>query len=215
MRDQVMDEKDVRESYDAAAEAYAEHLGSELREKPLDRHLLNRFAEETRGRGLVVDLGCGPGHVTKYLHDQGVTMVGVDLSPEMIKCAQRLHPGPEFRVGTVRTLDFPAGSLIGVVAFYLIVHFESSELETVVREIRRVLAPGGIALLSFHVGDQLVHVDDLFGAPVNLDFCFHVPDDVIDALSAKGLQVTERVEREPYPEGEYPSRRCYLFARVP
>ncbi|HEX6863269.1 MAG TPA: hypothetical protein VF414_10665 [Thermoanaerobaculia bacterium] len=52
---------DVRESYDSAAQAYAEHLASELDHKPLDRHLLNRFAEETRGRGLVADLGCGPG----------------------------------------------------------------------------------------------------------------------------------------------------------
>ena len=47
----------VRESYDSAAEVYAQHLASELIQKPLDRHLLNRFAEETRGRGLVADLG--------------------------------------------------------------------------------------------------------------------------------------------------------------
>ncbi len=48
---------DVRESYDSAAEAYAEHLATELDHKPLDRHLLNRFAEEVRGHGLVADLG--------------------------------------------------------------------------------------------------------------------------------------------------------------
>ena len=54
---------DVRESYDSAASAYTEHLASELAHKPLDRHLLNRFAEATRDGGLVADLGCGPGHV--------------------------------------------------------------------------------------------------------------------------------------------------------
>ena len=51
---------DTRASYDSAAKAYAEHLADELAHKPLDRHLLNRFAEETRGRGLVADFGCGP-----------------------------------------------------------------------------------------------------------------------------------------------------------
>jgi len=54
---------DVRECYDSAATAYTEHLASELAHKPLDRHLLSRFAEATRDGGLVADLGCGPGHV--------------------------------------------------------------------------------------------------------------------------------------------------------
>jgi SAM-dependent methyltransferase len=104
---------DVRESYDSAAEAYTEHLASELAQKPLDRHLLNRFAEATRGRGLVADVGCGPGHVARYLHDQGVAIVGIDLSPEMIRCAARLHPGLEFMVGDMRELSLPDASLFG------------------------------------------------------------------------------------------------------
>ena len=69
----------VRDSYDCAADAYAQHLADELERKPLDRHLLDRFAEETRGRGLVADVGCGPGHVARYLHDRGVSIVGIDL----------------------------------------------------------------------------------------------------------------------------------------
>jgi SAM-dependent methyltransferase len=204
----------IRESYDSAAEAYAEHLAAELARKPLDRHLLNRFAEETRGRGLVADLGCGPGHVARYLHDQGVTVVGIDLSPNMITCASRLNPGLDFKVGDMRKLDLPAASLAGIVAFYAIVHFESTELDAIMLELRRVLAPGGLALVSFHVGDQIVHVDDLFGARVNLDFRFHSPREVVDALRSAHFAVTEHVEREPYEGAEYPSRRCYLLARA-
>jgi SAM-dependent methyltransferase len=204
---------DVRESYDSAAKAYAEHLASELDQKPLDRHLLNRFAEETRGQGLVADLGCGPGHVAKYLHDQGVTVIGIDISSEMIRCAASLNPGLEFRVGDMRELSLPTASLVGLVAFYSIVHFDSAELDGMVVQLRRVLAPGGLALLSFHMGDQVVHLDDLFGAPVNLDFRFHAPHTVIEALRAAHFAVIERVEREPYGP-EYPSRRCYLLARA-
>jgi SAM-dependent methyltransferase len=205
---------DVRESYDSAAEAYAEHLASELAQKPLDRHLLNRFAEETRGRGLVADLGCGPGHVAKYLHDQGVTVVGIDVSPEMIRCAKSLNPGLEFRVDDIRTLSLPAASLVGLVAFYSIVHFEAAELDGVMLQLRRVLTLGGLALVSFHMGGQVVHVDDLFGAPVNLDFRFHAPSSVIEALRAAQFAVIEHVEREPYEGAEYQSRRCYLLARA-
>jgi len=205
---------DVRQSYDSAARAYAEHLASELDRKPLDRHLLNRFAEAVRGVGLVADLGCGPGHVARYLDAQGVRMVGIDLSPEMIRVASEFQPGIEFRAGDMRALDLPDGSLAGVIAFYAIVHFQPEELGPVFREMRRVLAPGGLALLSFHVGEEVVHLDDLFGAPVSLDFRFHVPDRVIEALESAGFTVMERIDRQPYEGAEYPSRRCYLLARA-
>lgn len=206
--------KRVRDSYDSAARAYADHLFTELEQKPLDRHLLNRLAESVRGRGRVVDLGCGPGHISRYLHEQGVSVVGVDLSPEMIRVAGELTPGIDFRVGDMRRLDFADDSLAGVVAFYSIVHFDAAGLSAIFREMRRVVHPDGLALVSFHAGDAVEHVDDLFGAPVSLDFRFHRPDDVIEALRSAQFHVAERVEREPYEGAEYPSNRCYLLARA-
>lgn len=205
---------DVRESYDSAAEAYAEHLSGELAGKPLDRHLLNRFVEDTRGRGPVADVGCGPGHIARYLHDRDVETIGIDLSPAMIATAERRHPGLTFRVGDMRALDLPAASLAGLVAFYSIVHLEASELSAVFREFRRVMRPGALATVAFHVGDRVVHVDDLFGARVSLDFRFHQPLFVVRALGDARFTVIEHVEREPYDGVEYPSRRCYLLARA-
>jgi SAM-dependent methyltransferase len=202
----------IRRSYDAAAEAYASHLAAELEQKPLDRHLLNRFAEATRGRGLVADLGCGPGHVAGYLRDQGVSMVGVDLSAAMVTVARSLNPGIEFRVGDMTALDFEDASLAGIVAFYSIVHFEPAELAGVFEQMRRVLLPDGLVLVSFHVGDQVVHSDELFGVPVSLDFRFHLPEQVRRALREAGFRILEEVEREPYAGAEFPSRRCYLLA---
>src|SRR5262249_35704259 len=146
---------DVRQSYDSVARAYAEELSGELDHKALDRHLLNRFAEETAGKGLVADLGFGPGHITGYLRDRGVGMRGVDLSPEMIRIAADRQAGIDFRVGDMKSLDLPDASLVGLIAFYAIVHFENSELEIVFREMRRVLRPGGLVMISFHIGDEV------------------------------------------------------------
>ena len=202
----------VRESYDSAAAAYAEHLATELDQKPLDRHLLNRFAEATAGRGLVADLGCGPGHVARYLHERGVQVAGIDLSLEMVRVAASLNPGLDFRTGDMKQLDLPDASLAGAVAFYSIVHFDSPELDAILHQVRRVLEPGGLFLVAFHAGSQVVHVDDLFGAAVSLDFRFHVPTEVIAALQSAHLKVIEHTEREPYEGAEYPSRRCYLLA---
>jgi SAM-dependent methyltransferase len=205
---------DIGQSYDSAAQAYAEHLAGELAQKPLDRHLLNRFAEAVGGRGLVADLGCGPGHVSRYLKEKGVEIAGLDLSPEMVRVAAGLNPGIDFRCGDMRRLDLPDAGLAGAVAFYSIVHFDPGELGAVLREVRRVLEPGGLFLVAFHIGSSVVHVDDLFGAAVSLDFRFHLPEAVAAALRSAGLPVIEHVEREPYEGAEYPSRRCYLLARA-
>jgi SAM-dependent methyltransferase len=204
----------LRASYDAVAPTYVERLYSELAQKPLDRHLLNRFAEEVRDRGLVGDLGCGPGHVARYLHEQGVRILGVDLSAEMIRWATQRNPGIEFRVGDIRALELPDASLAGIVAFYSVIHLVGSELDVAFREFRRVLAPDGVLLVSFHVGDHSLHLDELWGHAVSLDFRFLLPREVITSLHSAGLVVTESVEREPYDGAEYPSRRCYLLARA-
>jgi SAM-dependent methyltransferase len=204
----------VSQSYDSAARAYAEHLAGELVHKPLDRHLLNRFAEETRGRGLVADLGCGPGHVSRYLHEQGIETLGLDLSPGMVEVAASLHPGLDFRVDDMTHLRLADASLAGIVSFYSIVHFEAAELGGVFQQMRRVLVPGGLALVAFHIGEQVVHLDDLFGSPVSLDFRFHDPGKVVEALRTAQLPVIEHTEREPYEGAEHPSRRCYLLAKA-
>jgi SAM-dependent methyltransferase len=204
----------TRESYDELAATYTERIFAELAGKPLDRHLLNRFAEEVRGRGLVADLGCGPGHVARYLHERGVRMLGIDLAPRMIEWARKLSPEIEFRVGDMRALDLSAGALAGLVAFYSLIHIAAREMAPTLRELRRVLAPGGLLLVAFHIGEDTVHRDELWGHPVSLDFRFLMPERVVTSLGEAGLVVLESVEREPYPAIEHASRRCYLLARA-
>jgi SAM-dependent methyltransferase len=204
----------TRESYDRLAAAYVEHVAGELAGKPLDRHLLDRFAEEVRGRGATADVGCGPGHVARYLHDRGAEVFGIDFSSEMIRQARALHPGIEFRVGDMRTLDVPDRSLAGILAFYSLIHLEDEEIASTLEGFRRALVPGGAVLVAFHVGEETLHVEDLWGQPVALDFRFFPSRRVVEWMEAAGLAVTERTEREPYPEVEYSSRRGYLFART-
>lgn len=205
----------TRESYDEIAATYTERLFDELAGKPLDRHLLNRFAEAVRARGLVADLGCGPGHVARYLHERGVRMVGIDLAPGMIDWARKRSPEIEFRVGDMRALELADGALAGIVAFYSLIHITESEMGFTLRELRRALAPGGLLLIAFHIGEETVHRDELWDHAVSLDFRFLMPSAMVTHLEAAGFLVIERIEREPYPEVEHPSRRCYLLARSP
>ena len=204
----------IRESYDCVADEYAKRIFSELERKPLDRELLTRFAAQTRGKGKVCDMGCGPGHVARFLHEAGADVFGLDLSPGMVAEARRLNPEIEFREGNMLALDLPDDLLAGITAFYAIVNLPREVFPRAFREMARVLKPGGLLLLSHHIGEETVHRDEWLERPVNMDFHFLDPLSVERDLEEAGLAVEEIFEREPYaPEVEHQSRRAYIFAR--
>jgi SAM-dependent methyltransferase len=205
----------IRESYDRLAEEYARRIADELQHKPLDRERLDRFAQQTTGRGEVCDMGCGPGHVARYLRDAGASVFGLDLSPGMLEQARKLNPDISFREGNMLALDILDGALAGIAAFYAIVNIPKLSLPVVFREIQRVLQPGGLLLLAFHSGNEVLHEDELWGQKISMDFLLLQPSEIRVDLEVAGFTIEEVVEREPYPDVEYPSRRAYIFARKP
>jgi ubiquinone/menaquinone biosynthesis C-methylase UbiE len=211
----------VRNAYDTVAQDYASRFSDELSRKPFDRLLLDQFAgmaKSQEGSGspnLVADLGCGPGHTTAYLARNGLTMLGLDLSPALIAEAHARHPGLSFLEADMLHLPLPAAAASGAIAFYSIVHFSPAQLSQAFSEMHRILSPGAPLLLSFHIGDETVRVDDFLGKPASLDFHFLQPETVADMLEKAGFTAIEIMERAPYPDVEFPSRRAYVFATRP
>jgi uncharacterized protein (DUF952 family)/ubiquinone/menaquinone biosynthesis C-methylase UbiE len=206
----------VKESYDTVAEDYSERVGGELAHKPFDRGLLDSFANQVKGQGKVADLGCGPGMVSRHLHDKGVSVVGIDISPRMLACAAWLNPGIEFRVGDFSKLEgVPDGSWAGIVAFYALVHVPREQVKPVLREFYRKLRPGGLLLLAFHLGSEVRHASDWWGHPVNLDFVFFETTEMLSYLWDAGFDTDSHIERDPYPDAELQTRRGYILARRP
>jgi ubiquinone/menaquinone biosynthesis C-methylase UbiE len=200
-------------SYDRVADEYVKRLFDELQHKQLDRQLLDRFAASVRDVGPACDMGCGPGQVARYLHERGVQVCGVDLSPTMIQRARSLTPAVEFVQGDMLALQTPDGAWAGIAAFYSLIHIPRADIPRALGELRRVLRSGGLLLLAFHIGDEPIHLDEWWGHQVCLDFFFFRPDEMAGHLRAAGFEIEEIIEREPYPDVEHPSRRAYIFAR--
>ena len=205
----------VRQSYDCVAATYARQYANDLLHKPFDRELLSRFAAEMKDSGDVCDMGCGPGQIARYLRDTGLaTVFGLDLSPQMVEQARQLNPDISFQVGNMLALPLEDRCLAGIAAFYAIVNIPRDQLPTVFREMWRVLQPEGRLLLSFHIGDEIMHRDEFLGHSISMDFFFFQPPVTVKQMEAAGLAVDDVMERGPYaPEVEYQSRRAYIFAR--
>jgi SAM-dependent methyltransferase len=202
----------IRRGYDAVAEDYVAGFRDELDHKPLDRALLACLVEQCETAAPIADLGCGPGHVAAWLEGNGVRAVGVDLSAEMVGIGRREYPGVEFRDGDL--LDLPAadGEFGAVVALYSVIHLEPAELPRAFEEMSRVLRPGGRALVAFHIGDEVRHMDEWWGHDVDVDFHFFETADVVTAMEGAGFLIDARLERTNHPE-EVETRRGYLLAR--
>lgn len=204
----------IRASYDRVADAYAAAIFDELKNKPFDREVLLRFARATAGRGRVCDLGCGPGQVARFLHEAGADAFGLDLSDGMVAEARKLSPGIEFRQGNMLALPLDDGSLAGIAAFYAIVNLPAELRPQVFGEMARALMPGGLLLLTFHIGGAVLGVRELWGRPITMEFYTLDKATILGELERAGFAIEECLERDPYPPPiEHQSRRAYVFAR--
>jgi SAM-dependent methyltransferase len=205
----------VRASYDAIADEYAARVGGELEHKPFDRELLDAFAARVKEQGKVADLGCGPGMVAQYLHDRGVNTQGIDLSPRMVQRASELHPGIAFTCSDFTRLEVLDGTWAGIVALYSLIHLPRESVQDVLRDFFRVLQPGGLLLLGFHVGSETRHASDWWNQAVQLDFVFFQMAEMLSYVWGAGFDTEAHVEREPYPEIELQTQRGYIMAQKP
>jgi hypothetical protein len=206
----------VRASYDTVAVGYADHLVDELFGLPFETWLLDRVAAHADG-GPVVEVGCGPGHVTAYLADAGADATGVDLSPDMVAEARSRFPDGRYEVGDLRRLMRPttAPGWSAVLAWYSLIHLAASELPEALAALVRPLVPGGWLVLGLHAGAEVRHLDEWFGQPVDLDFVLHDPAQVRALVEAAGLVDVEWYHRGPVASRGETTERLYVVARKP
>lgn len=190
----------VRASYDTDADGYANQVRGLLDGRPYLRANLTLFADLVRdaGGGPVADIGCGPGYVTRHLHDLGVDAFGIDLSAEMITIARRDHPGLRFEEGSMTALDLADDSLSGVVAFWSVIHVPDHAVPDVFGEFHRVLRPGTPLLVGFHVGEGTHHTSVGYtGRAIDVDSFRRTPDQMTRWLRVEGFTIEAEVLLNP------------------
>lgn len=110
----------------------------------MDTPMLERVRRGTFRRAL--DVGCGEGRFCRMLRDEGVGAVGIDPTVALIDHARRLDPGGDYRVEAAEALGFEDGTFDLVVGYLSLI--DIPDLATAIREMARVLAPGGTLLIA-------------------------------------------------------------------
>ncbi|MFC5001984.1 class I SAM-dependent DNA methyltransferase [Dactylosporangium cerinum] len=179
------------------AESYAGQLRDALTGEPYLRAALKLFAGQV-GVGRVADVGCGPGHVTAYLHELGVDAFGIDLSQAMVDIARRDHPGIRFEVGSMTDLDLPDASVAGLLAFWSLVHVPDAAIPAVFDGFRRVLRPRAPLLLGFHAGHgSRLKTEGYGGHPMRVHVHRRSPEQVAAWLRDAGFTIEAQLLLDP------------------
>ncbi|MBB2949082.1 SAM-dependent methyltransferase [Actinoplanes lutulentus] len=173
----------VREAYGAIAGLYINLFGTPDKVHADDLDLIARHLS-----GRVLDLGCGPGHLTGYLHERGADVSGVDLVPEFVEHARATHPGIDFRLGSMDDLDVTG--VDGILSWYSTIHHPPTEIDTVFTGFRRALKPGGTLVLGFFKSDDL----EPFDHKVTTAYRWPV-DTMMARLESAGFAEIERQQR--------------------
>ena len=98
----------------------------------------------------LLDVGCGRGTLLRVLDEQvrfETPPVGIDLSPEMLSMARHDEAGRQFARAAASLLPFADGAFTLVTCGYVAKHLDDAELRAFLREVNRVLEPGGLALI--------------------------------------------------------------------
>ncbi len=106
-----------------------------------------RRAATTTPIAVAYDVGCGFGRLTPVLREEAATVMGFEREASLLATARELLPSIDFtQVQSLESLPVPDRSAQFVLTFTVLQHMPDPRTEAVIREISRVLAPGGHVL---------------------------------------------------------------------
>lgn len=189
--------------------------------RPTGEQAIERMRVPTDAR--VLDLGCGSGWATRSFAAKATagSVVGVDISDEMIELAQQsssAFPNAEFRVATAERLPFPDGSFTHAFSMESLYYYE--DIPAALREVARVLTHGGLfaAVMDLYFENQPSHqwIDQL-KVPVRL-LSISEYHTLFREAGFTNIQDERLYDPTPVPEdysgGSFKSREDYLKYRA-
>ena len=180
---------DVNRAYSERAAEYVQTLGRIEHAREEDRAFIHAWASTVGGP--ILDVGCGPGQWTSFLHERGADVEGVDPVSAFIESARSAYPDSSYRKGSAGDLGVESRSLAGILAWYSLIHTAPEGIDACFEEFARSLRPGGTLLIGYFDGAA----GEAFEHAVVTAYYWSAQA-LSDRLRSAGFDVVEVVSRE-------------------
>jgi SAM-dependent methyltransferase len=148
------------------------------------RTFIDKFSSLVKGK--VLDVGSGPGRDAVLLKNNGLEVVCLDASKEMVKICE--SKGLTSIVSDFNNLSFEKSSFGAVWAYTSLLHIPKSEISKPMNEIKRVLTDNGIFGLGLIEGDTEGYRES---SGVNMPrwFSFYSKEEIESILKENGFEI--------------------------
>lgn len=201
--------------YNAVSDTYASLLTGTEAETPLDLAMIDHALSLVCDGARILDAGCGTGRLFPLLMSNGAMVEGIDISEGMVRKAREAYSSVPIAVGDLTALPHTDGTFDAVVSWYSTIHLSDDQLALGVAEMRRVLRPGGYALLAFQTGDAPRTVGEgfaSFGHEVAIVRWHRRVPAMISVLEHASFDIVTSLQRAAH--GSEPDGQGFVLARA-
>lgn len=182
-----MSEKTMtKESYDATAKEFANNVADLA---PMES--IQKFINFLPARAKILDIGCGSGRDAKIFTENGLSVLGIDFSQNLINIAQSHAPLAEFQIMDIETMKFSPSSFDGAWAGCILSHISKKRLGAVLQNIQSLLKPDGYFYLSVKKGVGESLEEDLRYGNIKKFWSFFEEDELANYVHLAGFTIVE------------------------
>ena len=202
----------VRHVYEGIADGYAGRFGDDLEGSLVDGKVLENAVGMLPPSALVLDIGCGPGHVASFLAARRCRAVGIDLTPKMLDVARHADPHLALINGNVLRLPVRDGVADGAIAWFALHNLPRALLGEALGQVRRALRPRGVFVMATHGGDGEESVAHHWqGRTEHVTLTYYSLEQLRSELGSQQLKVVD-VRSRPPMEHEHAATKLFVTA---
>lgn len=176
---------EIIKTYDKIAKEYGKRYGQ------ISSYLVKyrkEFIKYLNGKK-VLDLGCGPGRDSRFLGEQGLEIIAIDASKEMVEEARRRAPNAKVIQMDMRKIDFPKGSFDGVWANFSLLHLKKEELPKVLSDVHQILKKEGVLFIGLKKGNKEQWEKEELNKNLKMFYSYYQKDELSDRVTEAGFKI--------------------------
>ncbi len=147
----------------------------------------------TKSGATVLDVGCGPGNITRYLLTKrpDFNVLGIDVAPNMVELARKNNPTAKFSVLDSRQIGELKTTFDGIVAGFCLPYLSSFDVSKLFTDCFQLLHNNGLLYVSFVEGDNAQSGYQTGSSGDRTYFYFHTTDEITKQLKDKNFDEIE------------------------
>lgn len=199
--------KDTLNTYNKIALKYDKEYGNDLSDTPY----IDMFLKNVNGKN-ILDIGCGPGTLSKYVADKGYNVDAIDFSEEMLKIAKERIDNVNFEKMDMRNIQTNK-KYNGIMLAYSLFHISKKEVKEVIPKYYNLLEDDGIMLIILQEGQGEMYVEEKLEKGLKKFINYYTFEEIENVLNNSGFVILQKTIKKTLNENSLPNDKLVIVCK--